>query len=56
MDSRDDFSYTKLPKLSADGGNWVLWKAEVTSAIRSKGLLRFLDGRAKPPVKPTPPG
>jgi hypothetical protein len=53
--SHDNAPYVKLPKLSPNGDNWVLWKAEVTSAVRSKGLARFLEGRAKAPTKPQAP-
>jgi hypothetical protein len=47
--------YTPLPKLQSEGENFVLWKAELESAITSKGLLRYIDGRAKAPVEPAFP-
>jgi hypothetical protein len=56
MDSHSNVPYTKLLKLLANGRNWVLWKAEVTSAIRAEGLVRYLKGHAKEPTAPVNPG
>ena len=46
----------KVPKLSEDGSNWVLYKSQVTSAILAKKLRRYLNGTAKEPQPPTAPG
>jgi hypothetical protein len=53
--SHNNAPYVKLPKLNPNRENWILWKAEVTSAVRSKGLSRFLKGCAKAPAKPQAP-
>jgi len=45
-------SSSKLPRLSESGENFPTWKAEVESAVIAKGLLRYMDGRAKPPIPP----
>lgn len=41
-----------IPKLSADGSNWVLYKQRLESAITAKGLRRHLIGTAKEPNPP----
>ena len=42
----------KLPVLTESGENFPSWKAEIESAVIGKGLMRYKDGRAKPPVAP----
>ena len=46
----------KVPKLSEDGSNWVLYKYQFTSAIVARKLRHYLSGKAKAPIPPTAPG
>ena len=46
----------KVPKLSEDGSNTVLYKSQFTSAVIAKKLRRYLNGTAKEPSPPAVPG
>ena len=49
-------SSLKISKLNDNGSNWVMFRHEFESAVSSKGLRRYLEGREKRPVPPTAPG
>ena len=41
-----------LPKLEADGSNWVLYKARMLSTLTYRRIIHYVDGRAKKPEQP----
>ena len=43
-----------LPKLAADGSNWIIWKTRMQVFIGAKKILTHLDSLATPPTKPQP--
>jgi len=47
----DDFLH--VPKLAADGENWVTYKDRLQWSIDARGLLGHLDGTEKKPVDPS---
>jgi len=47
----DDFLC--VPKLAADGENWVTYKVRLQWSIDARGLLSHLDGTEKKPVDPS---
>ncbi|EIN09978.1 hypothetical protein PUNSTDRAFT_67063, partial [Punctularia strigosozonata HHB-11173 SS5] len=51
-----DRTLTRVTKLARDGENFATWKPELREAISAKGHLRYIDGRAIQPVKPSPLG
>ncbi|KAI6002394.1 hypothetical protein F5J12DRAFT_894161 [Pisolithus orientalis] len=46
----DDF--LKVPKLLADGENWVTYKDRLMWSLDAHGLLRYIDGTETMPVNP----
>ncbi|RDX47714.1 hypothetical protein OH76DRAFT_1316774, partial [Lentinus brumalis] len=42
----------RVPKLEANGANWVLYKARLTWAADAKGLAGHLDGTSLKPAAP----
>ena len=44
-----------LPKLAADGSNWIIYKGRVKIYATMKKLGHLLEGTAAPPTKPEPP-
>lgn len=46
----DDF--LKVPKLSADGSNFHIWKDKLILACRVRGIEGYLDGTAAQPADP----
>ena len=46
----------KVPKLSEDGSNWVLYKSQFVSAVIAKKLCRYLTGTIRAPLPMTAPG
>ena len=39
-----------IPKLAEDGSNWITYKERMLTAIGGRGLMRYVDGRAKTPA------
>src|SRR5258707_15572927 len=39
-----------IPKLAEDGTNWITYKERMLTAIGARGLMRYIDGRVKPPI------
>lgn len=52
MSSSDDKILNHLPKLSADGENWVNYKDRLLLCVTARGLLSYLDGTETKPVDP----
>ena len=48
-------SRNTLPKLAADGSNWIVWKTRIQILITAKNLAHILDDSDTPPAKPKPP-
>jgi hypothetical protein len=46
---RDDF--LKIPRLSADGRNWVIYRERLTLSVTALGLSSHLSGTKKKPIK-----
>ena len=46
----DDF--LKIPKLSADGRNWVIYRERLTLSVAARGLCGHLTGTKKKPTEP----
>ena len=46
----------KVPKLSEDGSNWILYKSQFVSAVIAKKLCRYLTGTIRAPLLTTAPG
>ena len=39
-----------IPKLAADGSNWITWKQQtLLSLMLNKGVQKYLDGTARVP-------
>jgi len=36
-----------IPKLAEDGSNWITYKECMLTAIGVRGLMHYVDGRAK---------
>ena len=49
-----EFADWMLPKLAADGSNWVIWKYRIKIFLKVNGLKNHLDHSTPPPVKPQP--
>ena len=49
-------SQTIVPKLKADGSNWIVWKTRIQILIEAKKLAHLLDDSIAPPAKPEPLG
>lgn len=49
-------SQTTIPKLAADGLNWIIWKNRIQTLIEAKKLDSILDDSVTPPPKPEPLG
>ena len=49
-------SQTSLPKLAADGSNWIVWKTRIQILIGAKKLAHVLTNSATPPTQPNPLG
>ena len=47
-------SQTTVPKLAADGSNWIVWKARIQVLIGAKKLAHLLDDSVVVPAKPEP--
>ena len=45
--------HISLPRLNEDGSNWILYRDQFMSAVYSKGLRRYLEGRDLRPVHPS---
>ena len=45
---------TNLPKLAADGANWIVWKNRIQILIGAKKLAHILDDKAAAPTEPKP--
>ncbi|GBE86172.1 hypothetical protein SCP_0900490 [Sparassis crispa] len=43
-----------IPKLAADGSNWITYKERMFTVMGSRGLLRHLQGTARRPPDPPP--
>ncbi|GBE88951.1 Retrovirus-related Pol polyprotein from transposon TNT 1-94 [Sparassis crispa] len=43
-----------VPKLAADGSNWITYKERMFTVMGSRGLLRHLQGTARRPPNPPP--
>jgi hypothetical protein len=43
-------SLYNIPQLADDGSNWITYKERAQTVIRARGLMRYLDGRAKEPI------
>ena len=43
-----------LPKLAADGSNWIIWKTRMQVFLGAKKILTHLDATITPPTKPQP--
>jgi len=43
-------SLYNIPKLADDGSNWITYKERALTVIRARGLMQYLDGRAKEPA------
>jgi len=39
-----------VPKLAEDGTNWITYKERLLTAVRARGLMRYIDGRAAMPA------
>ena len=44
-----------LPKLAADGSNWIIWKTRMQVFLGAKKIIAHLDSSAAPPQEPQPP-
>jgi len=51
--SADSIKLYSIPKLKADGSNWVQWKELTTSWFASKSLRRHVAGTVRPPPEPS---
>ena len=49
-------SQSIIPKLKADGSNWIVWKGCIQILIEAKKLAHILDNSITPPDKPEPLG
>ena len=43
-----------LPKLAADGSNWIIWKTRMQVFLGAKKFAQYLDGSTTSPTKPQP--
>ncbi|KAG2056262.1 hypothetical protein BDR06DRAFT_858206, partial [Suillus hirtellus] len=43
-------SLFNVPRLAEDGTNWITYKERTLTAIRARGLMRYVDGRAVRPI------
>src|SRR5882762_2412625 len=39
-----------IPNLADDGSNWVTYKERLLNVIGARGLMRYVDGRAREPL------
>ncbi|KAF8150855.1 hypothetical protein B0H34DRAFT_625771, partial [Crassisporium funariophilum] len=44
--------FFKVPKLLADGGNWVTYRNQLRWALTARGLLKHIDNVTSKPVDP----
>jgi gag-polypeptide of LTR copia-type len=44
--------FLRIPKLAADGENWMMYKERLQWSIDARGLIGHLDGTEKKPVDP----
>ncbi|KAI0743689.1 hypothetical protein C8Q80DRAFT_1074558, partial [Daedaleopsis nitida] len=49
-------SSAKIPALSEDRSNWIMYKAQFLAAVYAKGLCRYIEGTESVPIPPTAPG
>ncbi|KAG2344600.1 hypothetical protein BDR05DRAFT_881823 [Suillus weaverae] len=47
----DDFLH--VPKLIADGENWMIYKDRLSWSVNARGLLGHLEGTEKKPIDPS---
>ncbi|PIL25721.1 hypothetical protein GSI_11471 [Ganoderma sinense ZZ0214-1] len=43
-----------VPKLAADGSNWITYKERILTCMGTRGLMRHLNGTARRPPNPPP--
>ena len=51
MSSGSSIKISSLPKLQANGENWVTYKERLRNHLTSKGLVRHVNGTAKKPAE-----
>jgi hypothetical protein len=51
MSSDSSIKILSLPKLQANGENWVMYKERLRNHLTSKGLIRHVNGTAKKPAE-----
>ncbi|TFY74272.1 hypothetical protein EWM64_g9740, partial [Hericium alpestre] len=52
MSLNNSFNLYTVPKLAANGSNWVTYKTRIVTVIGAKGLMRHLRGTAKKSKEP----
>ncbi|TBU55226.1 hypothetical protein BD310DRAFT_884822, partial [Dichomitus squalens] len=59
LSSANTANLYSVPKLAADGSNWITYKERILTVLGTRGLMRHLLGTARrppaPPVWPRPP-
>ncbi|KAG2066362.1 hypothetical protein BDR04DRAFT_1106783, partial [Suillus decipiens] len=45
--------FLRIPKLIADGENWMMYKERLQWSIDARGLLGHLDGTETKPIDPS---
>ena len=46
-------THSILPKLAADGSNWIIWKTRMQIFLGAKKLAEHIGKSASPPTKPS---
>ena len=53
MLSTTSTSHSILPKLTADGSNWIIWKTPMQVFLGAKKLACHIDKKTTPPIEPS---